>query len=60
MMRSLVEMRYLWKTEINLSDKKLESYLGQPVHYTPLSQALHEAGVLEHPADNSQAELKQA
>lgn len=60
MMRSLVEMQYLWKSEINLSDKKLQSYLGQPLTYTALAEALLEAGVLDHPADHQQGELKQA
>ncbi len=60
MMRSLVEMQYLWKNEVNLSDTKLESYLGEPVSYTPLAKALLEAGVLDHPADGRRGELNRA
>ena len=60
MMRSLVEMRYLWQSEMNLSDNKLESYLGQPVNYTPLDEAMLESGLLHHPADTRQGELKRA
>ena len=60
MMRSLIEMRYLWQSEVNLSDKKLESYLGAPVQVTPLGEALRVSGVLKHPADTGQGELKRA
>lgn len=58
MMRSLVEMRYLWQSEVNLSDRKLESYLGEPVSYTPLGQALKDTGALNHPADSVHEELR--
>jgi len=60
LLRSLIEMRYLWQSEVNLSDNKLESYLGAPVQITPLGDALRESGVLQHPADTGQGELKRA
>jgi nucleoside-diphosphate-sugar epimerase len=40
MFASLLEMRYLWQTEINLKDQKLVEFLGQPLPQTPLQEAL--------------------
>jgi uncharacterized protein YbjT (DUF2867 family) len=47
LVRSLLEMRYLWKVELNLSDRKLVEFYGRPVEYTPLATALVDAGVIE-------------
>lgn len=44
--RSLFEMRYLWKHEVNLSDAKLRSVLHQSVPQTPIAQALLESGLV--------------
>ena len=60
MMRSVVEMRYLWLSEVNLSDQKLESCLGRPVSYTPIGRALKDTDALKHPTDNAQGELGRA
>lgn len=38
----LFEMRYLWKNEINLNDKKLNTLLGHDSAITPLNQVLSE------------------
>jgi len=59
-MKAVVSMRYLYQHEINLSDAKLESYLGHPVGYTQMAQALLETGVLDHPADRKNLDLKRA
>jgi len=59
-MKAVVGMRYLYQHEINLSDAKLESYLGHPVSYTPMAQALLESGALDHPGDKQQVKLTQA
>lgn len=45
--RSLLEMRYLWRVELNLDDRKLQEFYGRPVEYTPLATALTDAGVIE-------------
>jgi nucleoside-diphosphate-sugar epimerase len=53
--RGLLEMRYLWKREVNLQDTRLERVLGRPVPHTPLPQALMEVGLAgesEPPANN--------
>lgn len=47
LVRSLLEMRYLWQVELNLDDRKLREFYGHPVHYTPLAEALVDAGVIE-------------
>ena len=44
--RSLFEMRYLWKHELNLLDKKLRAVLKQPIAHTPVAQALLESGLV--------------
>jgi len=44
--RSLMEMRYLWQHEVNLDGSKLERFLGRKVEITPLSQALKESGIV--------------
>jgi len=44
--RSLKEMRYLWQTEINLSDDKLKQVLNKPLVQTPLAKALVTSGLL--------------
>ena len=46
MFKSLVEMRYLWTREINLSDEKMRSVLGKPLPHTSLEDALTESGLL--------------
>ena len=46
MFSGLVEMRYLWTREINLSDGKIQKVLGKPLPRTPLSDALIETGLL--------------
>lgn len=45
--RSLLEMRYLWRVELNLDDRKLQEFYGRPVESTPLAIALVDAGVVE-------------
>ena len=50
MFRSLLEMRYLWKEEINLDETKLESTLGKAFSRTPLTEALLECGFVEREA----------
>ena len=47
LVRSLLEMRYLWQVELNLDDRKLREFYGRPVEYTPLAEALVDAGVIE-------------
>lgn len=47
LVRSLLEMRYLWQVELNLDDRKLQEFYGHPVQYTPLPKALVDAGVIE-------------
>ena len=44
--RTLFEMRYLWKYELNLSDAKLRAALQQPVASTPITQALLDSGLV--------------
>ncbi|MFV1997938.1 MAG: NAD(P)H-binding protein [Acidiferrobacterales bacterium] len=50
MFRGLLEMRYLWKQEINLDQTKLENTLGKAVSNTLLTDALLESGFVEHEA----------
>ncbi len=47
MMRSLIEMSYLWKQEINLTDKKLTELLDTNIAHTSLAQALLESGSIK-------------
>ena len=42
----LLDMRYLWNKEINLSDQKMQKVLNKPVPHTPLTDALTESGLL--------------
>jgi len=42
----LIEMRYLWKYELNLIDKKLTQTLGHEIQQTELGQALVESKIL--------------
>ena len=44
--RSLFEMRYLWKCEINLSDAKLRAVVSEHLPHTPLAQALLDSGLV--------------
>jgi len=48
--RGLVEMRYLWRRQVNLDDAKLQRTLGKPVPHTPLPLALAELGLGGYPA----------
>ena len=41
-MRELMEMRYLWRAPITLSNRKLVAFLGEEPH-TPLDVSLREA-----------------
>lgn len=50
MFKEILEMRYLWKEEINLDETRLENTLGKAVPHTPLTEALLECGVVEHQA----------
>jgi len=54
MFRELLEMRYLWKEEINLDETRLEHTLGKAVPYTPLAEALLECGVVERDTGSGQ------
>ena len=47
LVRSLLEMRYLWRVELNLDDRKLQEFYGRSVNYTPLATAMVEAGLIE-------------
>jgi nucleoside-diphosphate-sugar epimerase len=51
--RSLLEMRYLWNQEVNLSDDKLRATLGKPLPHTPLGQALVRSGVIQARGENT-------
>ncbi|MCG6970087.1 MAG: NmrA family NAD(P)-binding protein [Gammaproteobacteria bacterium] len=53
--RSLIEMRYLWEHEINLSEEKLQATLDKPVPHTQLGQALIRSGVIEASNENPKA-----
>jgi nucleoside-diphosphate-sugar epimerase len=53
--RSLLEMRYLWNQEVNLSGDKIQATLGKPVPHTPLGQALIESGVVHASDENPKA-----
>jgi len=44
--RGLYEMRYLWQTEINLSEEKLTSQINKTLPHTPLSRALQDAALI--------------
>jgi len=46
MLRSLIEMRYLWDVEIYLSDTRLHTVLGGAVPHSELGEALLEAGLV--------------
>lgn len=54
MFREMLEMRYLWKREINLDETRLAGTLGKAVPHTPLAEALLECGVVERPAGSGQ------
>ncbi len=45
--RSLIEMRYLWESEIRLDESKLTEVLGGPIAWTPLVEVLKGAGLIE-------------
>jgi nucleoside-diphosphate-sugar epimerase len=51
--RGLLEMRYLWRRQVNLDDAKLQRTLGKPVPHTPLPVALAELGLGAHPPTSS-------
>jgi len=55
--RSLLEMRYLWRVELNLDDRKLQEFYGHPVYYTPLPKALADAGVIEQKDSGTNASI---
>ena len=44
--RALLEMRYLWDCEINLSDQKLEAFLNDEIPHTPIDVALLDSGLV--------------
>lgn len=46
LMHGLVEMSYLWRREISMSDKKLESVIAHRPQHTPMSQVLIDAGFI--------------
>jgi len=46
MMRSVLEMRYLWQEPLNLSDARLKKVLGARLPQTPLPEALAKADLL--------------
>lgn len=52
--RGLVEMRYLWQTEINLTDDKLHSVLNKPIPQTPLVDALVQSNLFVQSKANTQ------
>ncbi len=54
MFKELLEMRYLWKEEVNLDETKLERTLGKAVPYTPLSEALLECSFIDREVASSQ------
>jgi len=43
----LVEMRYLWNREINLSDQRMQQVLGKNIPHTPLADVLVESGLIQ-------------
>lgn len=47
LLHGLIEMRYLWQTEINLDGTKLKQMLGQDYKATPLSEILLESNLLK-------------
>ena len=47
MFRGLLEMRYLWRRQVNMVDHRLQQTLGRQVPSTPLPQALVEAGLVQ-------------
>jgi len=51
--RGLLEMRYLWRRQVNLDDAKLRRTLGKPVPHTPLPRALAELGLGADPATSA-------
>lgn len=55
--RSLLEMRYLWNHEINMSDEKLRATLGNSVPHMPLGQALNQSGII-HTSDDKPGTLQ--
>ncbi|HSZ51809.1 MAG TPA: hypothetical protein VK801_09585, partial [Caulobacteraceae bacterium] len=59
-MRELMEMRYLWRAPITLSNRKLVAFLGEEPH-TPLDVSLREAlGELTTPAAASRPRVGRA
>lgn len=52
LVRELHEMRYLWRHEVNLNERRLRTALNGQVPHTPLPEALRAAG-LAGPADAS-------
>jgi len=44
--RALLEMRYLWDCEINLSDQKLKAFLNDEIPHTPIDVALLDSGLV--------------
>ena len=47
--RGLLEMSYLWKTEVNLSDKKLKTLLGDDYKQTELATSLIDSKLITSP-----------
>ena len=46
MIRSVLEMRYLWNKPLNLSEQRLKKVLGEKIPHTDLEQALENADLL--------------
>lgn len=45
-MRSFVEMRYLWRHELNLYARKLDNFLADGLSHAPLPEALKESDLV--------------
>jgi len=55
MFRGLLEMRYLWRRQVNMEGGKLEAALAGGMVHTPLSRALLEAGLVQPAGHVAQA-----
>ena len=58
--RGLVEMSYLWKTEINMSDEKLRKLLGKNYQATDLRTALIDSQLIKTKNEAGNEENKEA
>jgi hypothetical protein len=58
LVRSLLEMRYLWHCEINLNEDKLYKMFGGSIQHTPIAQALLDSDLISPKSEFSLETVK--